>query len=134
MSRTNPRRRPPSPATGVCRWVVVPQRDTLAGGRLAINHTEYDVVPVRRKADGHLTCWVLAKAGSDVVYTVHPQSQSCDCPDARYNRTRSDTPVDARQCKHVSALQAALAALAKPRKPLLAWQARLQNALNSAGN
>ena len=89
-------------ATGCCRWV--------AHDCLSINGTEYGYSPVIRA--GVTTGHLLFK-GDGAVYAVDARDAawSCDCPDSLYSRPRATTP-EARQCKHVRCLTAAL-----PRRP-----------------
>src|SRR5690349_14876320 len=88
------------PAAGSCRWLTKPNAEQ-AGGILAINGTAYEVLPLY---DGTaLVGYRLLKADGR-MYDLPADLSRCDCPDATYRE---------RECKHVKALRAALAALAK---------------------
>jgi hypothetical protein len=94
------------PAAGMCRWLTKPNADH-AGGVLEINGTAYELLPLY---DGEmLVGYRLLKADGAMydVETAGPHGWTCDCPDATFHPERPGG------CKHVSALRAALAALAR---------------------
>jgi hypothetical protein len=90
------------PVAGFCKWVV-PIGEASGVGVLDINGTVYTVSVLNLY--GQLTGYRLEKLDGptyDLDATAEPWR--CDCPDATYRN---------RECKHVKALRAALAAAAK---------------------
>jgi hypothetical protein len=97
------------PATGLCRWISKPNPDH-SGGVLQINGTAYELLPLFADDDGKvLVGYRLHKAGGG-LYDVDmsgPRGWTCDCPDATFHPERPGG------CKHVAAVRAALAQLAR---------------------
>jgi hypothetical protein len=91
------------PASGVCRWLTRPNAHR-EGGTLAINGTAYEVLPLYDGAT--LAGYRLLKADG-TMYDLPADLTCCDCPDHTFHPERPGG------CKHVAALRAALAALAK---------------------
>jgi hypothetical protein len=91
-------------ASGVCRWLTRPNAEH-AGGVLAINGTAYEVLPLFDGAA--LVGYRLLKADA-TMYDLPADLSGCDCPDRTFN---PDRPGGG--CKHMLALRAALAVLAK---------------------
>jgi hypothetical protein len=89
------------PVSGTCKWVL-PIGET-GTGVLAINGTDYTVTSLQNQ--DRVTGYRLQKL-SGTVYDIDASREQwgCDCPDATYRE---------RQCKHVKALQAALAVAGK---------------------
>jgi hypothetical protein len=89
------------PVSGTCKWVL-PIGET-GTGVLAINGTDYTVTVLRNQ--DRVTGYRLQKLDG-TVYDIDAgrEQWGCDCPDATYRE---------RQCKHVKALRAALAAASK---------------------
>jgi hypothetical protein len=89
------------PASGVCRWLSKPNAHH-EGSMLAINGTAYEVLPLY---DGEaLVGYRLLKADA-TMYDLPADLSGCDCPDHTFHPERPGG------CKHIKALQAALAAL-----------------------
>jgi hypothetical protein len=99
-------RKPVKPVHGSCRWLTKPNAHH-EGGVLQINGTDYEVFPLFD--DQIRVGYRLVKADGTMydVGTAEPHGRTCDCPDATYQPERPGG------CKHVKALRAALAALAK---------------------
>jgi hypothetical protein len=104
-------RRPLTPATGSCRWLLQPG---LAGtpGLLAItvkiaggSKEVSEVYALTRHEGGG---YRLTKPDG-TAYDLWPSTEvwECDCGDFVFNRAHATTP-QTRQCKHAVALQAAL--------------------------
>src|SRR5438105_132661 len=111
-------RRPPAPVCGTCKWIV-PLQEPYPGV-LLINEALYTVCPTG--ADGCLhggeppLGYRLFHQQSGAVYDLDATAApwTCDCPD--YERNRAG--FDPGGCKHVKALQTALARLAQVRAAL----------------
>jgi hypothetical protein len=90
------------PVAGFCKWVV-PIGPVSHTGVLEINRTVYTVTVLY--LDGRTAGYQLEKLGGP-VYDIDATAPEwrCDCPDAIYRE---------RECKHVRAVRAALAAAAK---------------------
>ncbi|HJT79460.1 MAG TPA: hypothetical protein VJ739_19850 [Gemmataceae bacterium] len=91
------------PAHGVCRWITKPNAER-AGGVLAINGTAYEVLPVY---DGEALAGYRLLKADGAMYDLPADLSGCDCPDHCYHPERPGG------CKHMGAMRAALAALAK---------------------
>jgi hypothetical protein len=91
-----------------CRWVKRPAAGVV--GVLAINGTEYNVVPMADEAtsctrEGQVPAlWVLWNQANGKMYRVpNALVPTCTCPDYEHRRARAGE-----ECKHIRALRAAL--------------------------
>src|SRR5262249_28644207 len=94
------------PVSGFCRCLTRPDAQH-AGGVLEINGTPYEVLPLYD--DEVRVGYRLLKADGTMydVGTAEAHGWTCDCPDATFHPERPGG------CKHVKALQVALAKLAQ---------------------
>ena len=111
MSILRNRQAETQPVHGSCRWVV-PLGEESGAGVLEIHRGHltdlYEVVAFRE--DGVIVGFRLNKVtgGKEAFYDIDTRPSwgwSCDCPDATFHPERPGG------CKHIRALQAALAAL-----------------------
>ncbi len=91
------------PASGVCRWLTRPYAQHAAGV-LAINGTAYEVLPVY---DGELLAGFRLLKADGAMYDLPADLSRCDCPDHTFHPERPGG------CKHMGAMRASLAALAR---------------------
>ncbi len=91
------------PATGMCRWLVKPNA-YYEGGVLTINGTGYELLPLY---DGDALVGHRLLKADGAMYDLPADLSGCDCPDHCHHPERPGG------CKHMAALRAALAALAK---------------------
>jgi hypothetical protein len=107
MTHATKSRKPVKPVSGSCRWLSRFDANGAAG--LEINGTAYTVEQLLDfGGDGPsgLAGYRLTNRASGKVYDVEitPDAWRCDCPDFLHRRDGKD----AKGCKHVAGLRAAL--------------------------
>ncbi len=119
-------RKPPEPVHGTAKWLTRPSSDWEQPARLQIAVrtskgaviANYAVSPIYSDGGanfgGQMVGYRLEKEDEQgEVYDIDltpPWGATCTCPDFHFRDTHAQTP-DARECKHLAALRAALAAL-----------------------
>jgi hypothetical protein len=117
------------PAHGIARWLVRPEAGWQTSGRLEIaterQRETYTVEAIHTGGPetqfAGLAGFRLTNETSGDVYDIDTTQLSgwtCDCPDGQYRAAHATSP-EARHCKHVLALQAALACKSTPAVPEL---------------
>jgi hypothetical protein len=107
-------RRPLTPATGSCRWLIQPGLAgtpgllsitvKVAGGKKEVS--EVYAVTAHKEAGYRLT----KPDGTAYDLSPGPEFWECECGDYTFNRAHATTP-ETRECKHCRGVRKALAEL-----------------------